>query len=61
MPRDPVCHMELTPDEGTIKQGYRGMTYFFCSEECRQRFLQNPEAIRKEEIQFESEGEVQSI
>ena len=37
------------------------MTYYFCSEECRDRFRENPEAIRKEQVQYDTEGEVQTI
>lgn len=61
MPHDPVCRIKLTPEEAKAKQDYRGMTYYFCSEECKERFRQNPEAIRKEQMQWENEGEVQTI
>lgn len=62
MAHDPVCRIRLAPDdEATVKANYRGMTYYFCSEECRRIFLENPEAIRKEEVQWDTEGEVQSI
>jgi YHS domain-containing protein len=61
MAHDPVCRIHLTPDEATVRANYRGMTYYFCSEECRRIFLENPEAIRKEEVQWETEGEVQSL
>lgn len=61
MARDPVCRIHLQPEDTKAKANYRGMTYYFCSEECKDRFLENPEAIRKEEMQWESEGEVQSL
>jgi|LFRM01.1.fsa_nt_gb YHS domain-containing protein len=61
MAHDPVCGIYLTPEKAKVKQDYRGMTYYFCSEECRDRFRENPEAIRKEQVQYDTEGEVQTI
>lgn len=40
--RDPVCGMEVRPEEATATAEFQGTTYYFCSEECRARFLQNP-------------------
>ena len=41
MPIDPICHMQV--DESTDLTVERdGETYYFCSEHCRQKFL-NPE------------------
>lgn len=38
---DPICGM--TVDTGTALQAERdGETYWFCSEECRQKFLSAP-------------------
>ncbi len=39
MKRDPVCNMEC-PDETAITVEFRGVTYYFCSEGCRDRFLE---------------------
>ncbi|HFD79671.1 MAG TPA: YHS domain-containing protein [Gammaproteobacteria bacterium] len=39
--RDPVCEMMVDP--GQLAVDYRGRRYAFCSEQCRQRFLANPE------------------
>lgn len=61
MVRDVACGKELRPEEAAAKQNYRGMTYYFCSEACRQRFMQNPEAVRKEEVQIETEGRTKSL
>jgi Cu(I)/Ag(I) efflux system membrane fusion protein len=39
--KDPVCGM--TVDPATAKKAeYRGKTYYFCSEECKRRFEQEP-------------------
>ncbi|MES1210941.1 MAG: YHS domain-containing protein [Acidobacteriota bacterium] len=29
-------------DDKTPQAEYRGKTYYFCSEECREEFLRNP-------------------
>ena len=44
--RDPVCGMEVAPD-APIRAEYEGQTYFFCSEECRQKFEAQPAAFVK--------------
>lgn len=38
MPKDPVCQMEVR-EEGAIRAECDGVTYYFCSEGCRDRFL----------------------
>ena len=42
MNRDPVCGMELEPDEEAASADHEGRTYVFCSDECRRRFEQEP-------------------
>ncbi len=39
MPRDPVCHMEIREEEAIVAD-CDGVTYFFCSAGCRDKFLQ---------------------
>ncbi|MEW6594312.1 MAG: heavy metal translocating P-type ATPase [Thermodesulfobacteriota bacterium] len=40
---DPVCGMEVSPAEaaGTVRHG--GKEYYFCSDNCRKKFEQNPQ------------------
>ncbi len=38
MKRDPVCNMEVSGDSG-IATECDGVTYYFCSEGCRDKFL----------------------
>jgi putative intracellular protease/amidase/YHS domain-containing protein len=38
---DPVCGMEVKP--GALKADYKGATYYFCMDSCRQRFLKSPD------------------
>lgn len=40
---DPVCGMEVKP--GALKADYKGTTYYFCMESCRQRFLKSPDSF----------------
>jgi protein SCO1/2 len=43
---DPVCRMAVTDDPSSPHVMYRGKTYFFCSDHCREQFLKNPEKYR---------------
>ncbi|MDH4231435.1 MAG: NAD(P)-binding domain-containing protein, partial [Nitrospirota bacterium] len=38
MKRDPVCNMEVSEETATIAE-CDGITYYFCSEGCKERFL----------------------
>lgn len=40
---DLVCGMELAPDEAKFRSEYKGKTYYFCSENCKQHFDNSPE------------------
>jgi len=40
---DPVCGMEVKP--GALKADYKGTTYYFCMESCRERFLKAPDSF----------------
>jgi putative intracellular protease/amidase/YHS domain-containing protein len=40
---DPVCGMEVK--KGELKADYKGTTYYFCMDSCRQRFLQSPDGF----------------
>ena len=39
---DPVCGMEVKP--GELKADYKGVTYHFCMQSCRQQFVKSPES-----------------
>lgn len=38
--KDPVCGM--TVGDGALETSYEGIRYFFCSAQCRERFLATP-------------------
>jgi len=40
---DPVCGMEVKP--GAVKADYKGATYYFCMQSCRERFLKAPDSF----------------
>lgn len=41
--QDPVCNMEIDPAQAAGQATYQGRTYYFCSEECLQKFQQDPD------------------
>ena len=43
MERDPVCGMQIDPQDAAAQMDYQGRTYYFCSEDCHQKFMQNPQ------------------
>lgn len=40
---DPVCRMQISPDNATGRLNYEGQNYFFCSFECARAFANRPE------------------
>ena len=40
---DPVCLMRVSKKEGTLIVEYKGKTYYFCSQNCKNEFQANPE------------------
>jgi Cu+-exporting ATPase len=40
---DPVCGMQIESSEAAGQAMYNNVSYFFCSTECRDRFLAHPE------------------
>lgn len=45
MPTDPVCKMEISEDTAEATVDYKGRTYYFCSEACKESFVKNPESF----------------
>ena len=39
---DPVCGMQLDTSQAAAQTVYEGQAYYFCSEECRKTFEENP-------------------
>jgi len=47
--KDPVCGMEIEPDQAVASHVYEGRTYHFCSEACEKAFVEKPEFYVKPE------------
>ncbi len=56
---DPVCGMTVTPDTAAGKKDDKGRTYYFCSQNCFNKFSANPEEYVNRNIQ-QSETEKDS-
>jgi Cu2+-exporting ATPase len=40
---DPVCGMELVPESAYSRLEYKGQTLYFCSRDCEEKFMKEPE------------------
>jgi len=49
--RDPVCNMQVDEKNAAGRSEYLGQTYYFCSENCKERFDQNPQQYVKQGAQ----------
>ena len=45
--RDPVCGMEMNPQDAAATTAYQGQIFYFCRVECQQEFTQSPERYVK--------------
>jgi len=43
MARDPVCGMMVSKDSPGAKESYKGHTFYFCSEDCKEKFNATPD------------------
>ncbi|HHY12655.1 MAG TPA: YHS domain-containing protein [Firmicutes bacterium] len=43
MPRDPVCGMNVSDYDKSIRSDFKGQTYHFCSDRCRDAFEKDPQ------------------
>ena len=43
MQTDPVCGMQVDDQNAEAETEFQGKTYYFCSEECKVEFEQEPE------------------
>ena len=42
MVKDPVCGMDVDPKSSKYSMEYGGNAYYFCSEQCLNKFTSNP-------------------
>lgn len=43
MTKCPVCGMHVDPQNAPAESEYQGLTYYFCSEECKEAFNLDPQ------------------
>jgi Cu+-exporting ATPase len=43
MAKDPVCGMTVSKDNAPAKEAYKGHTFYFCSDACKEKFEQSPD------------------
>jgi YHS domain-containing protein len=44
--KDPVCGMNINPNQSKHKTEYQGKQYNFCSSECMEKFKKSPNQYR---------------
>ena len=49
--RDPVCNMEVEAQTAADRSQYQGQTYYFCSQDCKEKFDRNPEQYAQQKGQ----------
>ena len=42
---DPVCGMQIRPEDAAASEEHDGRTFYFCSEACHQTFMADPTAM----------------
>ncbi len=40
---DPVCNMQIESGEAEGRAEFEGVVYYFCSADCRDKFMANPQ------------------
>lgn len=40
--KDPVCGMQIPPEDAVATEDHDGRTFYFCSQDCYQAFLNDP-------------------
>ena len=46
--RDPVCGMDVDPDNAAAQSTFEGKNYYFCANECKEKFDANPQQFAGE-------------
>ncbi|WP_035055579.1 YHS domain-containing protein, partial [Desulfuromonas sp. TF] len=55
--KDPVCGMEVTPEQAAATTEWEGKTYYFCSEKCRGKFAADPAGTLRSRDEKDQEAE----
>ena len=43
MAKDPVCGMDVQPEQAAGQSEYKGQTYYFCCPSCKEPFEKEPQ------------------
>ncbi len=43
MTQDPVCGMDVQPEQAAGQSEFQGKTYYFCCDACKAKFDREPE------------------
>ncbi len=55
---DPICKMQVDPASAKYKYDYQGQTYYFCSQNCLNRFQSEPEKYPASSVEPEAAVQV---
>ncbi|HWC28941.1 MAG TPA: YHS domain-containing protein [Dehalococcoidia bacterium] len=58
---DPVCHMDIVAADSAASIEHEGLTYYFCSQACKDRFESGPEGVLEEERSYEHPAQDQPV
>ena len=47
MALDPICGMEVLPEEAAGSSRYKGVEYYFCAVSCKEAFDKSPERYKE--------------
>ena len=56
--KDPVCGMDVDPDESGLTSEYEGRLFYFCCSDCKQTFDKNPGKYKAEGRSKKAEGAI---
>lgn len=56
MVEDPVCGMDVDEKTAALKSEYKGKTYCFCNQSCKEMFDKNPQRFADEHSEHEGHG-----
>ena len=45
--KDPVCQMDIEPEDAAATAEYKGKTYYFCADVCKKEFEKDPKKYAK--------------
>jgi P-type Cu+ transporter len=56
MAQDPVCGMDVQPEQAAGQSEYQGHTFYFCCPVCKERFDKEPQRYAQPESAMAGEA-----